>query len=116
MLISDLTFSTTFGKNGSGEGQFNPPHGIACDSTGKVYVADTDNNRIQVFTAEREFLWMFWRRGLGRRQLNKPLGVALDACDICVCSHRVSVFKSGGQFVTSFGELGAGPGKFDLVD
>ena len=49
---------------------------------GKVYVADTDNNCIQVSTAEREFLWMFWRRGLGRRQLNKPLGVAVDACDM----------------------------------
>ena len=56
-------------------------------------MADTDNNRI---TAEREFLWMFWRRGLGRRQRNKPLGVAVDACDMV-------------YVVTSFEELGAGP-------
>ncbi|MFH0775419.1 MAG: SBBP repeat-containing protein [bacterium] len=28
---------------------FNYPHGIAVDSSGNVYVADTDNNRIQKF-------------------------------------------------------------------
>ena len=37
ILNSDLTFSSTFGKRGSGVGQFTRPVGIACDSTGKVY-------------------------------------------------------------------------------
>ena len=27
--------------------------------------------------------------------------------------HRVSVFTSAGQFVTSFGSVGNGPGQFD---
>ena len=34
------------------------PWGIACDRTGKVYVVDTVNNRIQVFTAEGKYLRM----------------------------------------------------------
>ena len=66
VLNSDLTFSNTFGKKGSGKGQFDSPWGIACDSTGKVYVADTGNHRIQVFTAEGKFLMMFGRFGDGR--------------------------------------------------
>ena len=45
-------FFSTFGKEGSGKGQFNHPQGIACDSTGNLYVANSDNHRIQVFTAE----------------------------------------------------------------
>ena len=38
VLNSDLTFSSSFGKQGSGKGQFSNPWGIACDKTGKVYV------------------------------------------------------------------------------
>ncbi len=35
-----------FGSKGTGIGQFNRPHGIACNPDGDVYVADTDNNRL----------------------------------------------------------------------
>jgi DNA-binding beta-propeller fold protein YncE len=34
---------------GSGDGQFRHPASIAIDLQGNVYVADSDNNRIQVF-------------------------------------------------------------------
>ena len=80
VLNSDLTFSSTFGKEGSGKGQFDIPCGIACDSTGEVYVADTSNHRIQVFTAEGKFLGMFGRRGhdQGRGELTSPKYVAVD--------------------------------------
>lgn len=40
VLNSDLTFFSTFGKQGKGKGQFKCPRGIACDDTAKVYVAD----------------------------------------------------------------------------
>ncbi len=51
-MNSDLT---SFGKEGSGKGHFDLPRDIACERTGKVYVADCDNHRIQVFTAEGKF-------------------------------------------------------------
>ena len=95
-------------KNGSGKGQFSRPLGIACDSTGKVYVADTGNHRIQVFTAEGKFLRMFGKRGCEWGELNRPDGVAIDTDDIVYVTEggncRVSVFTSEGDFVTSFGE------------
>ena len=58
------SFYSTFGKKGSGKGQFISPWGIDCDSD-KVYVADTGNHHIQVFTAEGKFLRMFGRCGQG---------------------------------------------------
>ena len=43
-------FVTSFGSNGSGPGQFCAPNGIHIDSYDNIYVADTDNGRIQIFS------------------------------------------------------------------
>ena len=71
VLNSDLSFFRQFGKEGSGKGQFAYPRGVATDSAGRVYVADSDNHRIQVFTGEGRFLRMFGRWGAGRGELNR---------------------------------------------
>jgi DNA-binding beta-propeller fold protein YncE len=39
----------SFGEPGSGPGQLNTPHSIAADASGRIYVADRGNSRIQVF-------------------------------------------------------------------
>jgi DNA-binding beta-propeller fold protein YncE len=41
----------TWGEPGTGPGQFYIPHNICCDEDGRVYVADRENHRIQVFDA-----------------------------------------------------------------
>lgn len=118
ILNSDFTFSGTFGKEGSGKGQFNSPWGIACDSTGKVYVADSRNHRIQVFTPDGKYLRLFGKYGDGRGELKHPVGVAVDSNDIIYVSDsdnstsRVSVFTPEGRFVTSFGKKGKELGEF----
>jgi DNA-binding beta-propeller fold protein YncE len=46
----------SWGEPGSGPGQFNLPHGIAIDKQGRVFVADRENSRIQIFSAEGTFI------------------------------------------------------------
>ncbi len=46
----------SWGKPGKGPGEFHVPHSIAVDSKGRVYVSDRENNRIQIFTPNGEFL------------------------------------------------------------
>ena len=45
-----------WGKPGSDEGEFDIPHGITLDKNENVYVADRQNNRIQVFDKNGIFL------------------------------------------------------------
>jgi DNA-binding beta-propeller fold protein YncE len=44
-------FVKKWGSNGTGDGQFDGPFGIAIDSSGNVYVTDYNHDRIQVFTS-----------------------------------------------------------------
>jgi DNA-binding beta-propeller fold protein YncE len=44
-------FITSWGSRGNGPGQFVGLHGIEADRSGRVYVADRGNSRIQVFDA-----------------------------------------------------------------
>jgi DNA-binding beta-propeller fold protein YncE len=46
----------SWGEPGSGPGQFNLPHSIAVDRSGRVFVADRENSRIQIFTSDGDFL------------------------------------------------------------
>lgn len=50
-------FITKWGSYGAGDGQFhNGPYGIAVDSNGYVYVADTFNYRIMKFKSDGTFV------------------------------------------------------------
>jgi DNA-binding beta-propeller fold protein YncE len=46
----------TWGRPGTGRGEFNLPHNICCDAVGQVYVADRENHRVQIFDGEGEYL------------------------------------------------------------
>jgi len=45
-----------WGKRGTGPGEFFLPHNVAVDGTGRVYVTDRENRRIQVFDSNGKFL------------------------------------------------------------
>lgn len=52
----DGTYLFEWGKHGNKRGEFIVPHGIDLDNLGNVYVADRENNRIQKFDAEGNFI------------------------------------------------------------
>jgi DNA-binding beta-propeller fold protein YncE len=55
-FTADGKLVKSWGAPGQGPGQFHLPHSIAYDDTGKLYVADRSNKRIQMFTPDGEFL------------------------------------------------------------
>jgi hypothetical protein len=46
----------SWGEPGSGPGQFRTPHGVWAHDDGRVFVADRENHRIQIFMASGEYL------------------------------------------------------------
>ena len=51
-FTADGTLIQSWGEPGTGPGQFNLPHGVWVDGD-RVYVADRQNNRVQIFTQGR---------------------------------------------------------------
>ena len=47
---SEPKFLFQFGDFGQEDGQFNFPNDIALDAAGRIYIADRENNRIQVWS------------------------------------------------------------------
>ncbi len=69
---SDGRFEFEWGVEGSGPGQLDLPHGIAVDTSGRVYVADRANQRIQIFDTIGTFIMQWKSKALGR-----PYSVAI---------------------------------------
>jgi sugar lactone lactonase YvrE len=67
----DGKYLSSFGKRGTGDGEFMQPHGVALDAQGRLHVADRGNNRIQVITTDGKFI-ASWP------QFGRPSGVAVD--------------------------------------
>jgi sugar lactone lactonase YvrE len=97
-------------------GDFSKPTGVAVDAEGNLYVADTYNNRIEIFDADGQFISTFGKAGDGPGYFSRPKGVAIDGDNhIWVADgqqDRVSVFNREGQLLISLGGHGLLPGQF----
>jgi DNA-binding beta-propeller fold protein YncE len=114
-------YLTSWGGFGSGDGQFNEPAGVAVDNpwsaiTNDVYVADTENHRIQRFTGNGVLVAKWGSLGSGNGQFDRPVAVALDeAGNIYVADSgnaRIQKFSNSGVFITKWGSFGSGDGQF----
>jgi sugar lactone lactonase YvrE len=55
------------------------PEGVATDSSGHVYVADTYKQRIQKYRSNGDFITQWGSQGSGEGQFEGPRGVAVDS-------------------------------------
>lgn len=70
----DGTFIKTWGRLGTGRGEFRTPHALAFDSRGRLFVADRGNDRIQIFDQEGAFIEEW-------KQFSRISGMHMDADD-----------------------------------
>lgn len=94
---------SSWGKTGTGDGQFGGATGIGIDSKGAVYVADSNNYRIQKFDAGGKFLLKWGSRGNGQGQFTVPHDVAIDTAG------NVWVADSGNSRIQRFTASGGAP-------
>ncbi|XP_011406430.1 PREDICTED: tripartite motif-containing protein 2-like [Amphimedon queenslandica] len=109
------------GCRGNGREQFDNPFGITIDEkTGKVYVADLNNHRIQVLNRDYSYSHHFGSRGQAMGQFNQPNGIALDSQgNVFVTdtfNHRIQKFSPDGKCILCFGSEGSNPGQFHLPE
>ncbi|HWH93610.1 MAG TPA: hypothetical protein VNT03_07100 [Baekduia sp.] len=91
-LRGQVSASTGFATEGSNPGQFNLPHDVAYDGAGNLWVADTNNNRVQAIGPAGNVLAM--------APIGRPLGIATAASGVYVAG-------SSGGVVVQIGPDGA---------
>lgn len=100
-----------WGRKGTGEGEFNLPHSIAIDRFGRVYIADRENARVQVFTPEGKFLTQW-------RDTGHPYGLYLTPDQHLFLTdglaNTLSVYDLNGKRLRRVGTTGSGPGEYQL--
>lgn len=112
----------SWGEYGSEPGQFNLVHSICVDAGGRVYIADRENHRVQIFDGQGNFLeqWNNLHRPCGLHiqdglvyigQLLTHLDVNADYPNLGAC---VSVHDLTGKQLARLGDArpGEGPGQF----
>jgi len=106
------------GARGTGPGQFNFPTNVALDSTGRVYISDSLNFRVQQFSPDLKTVRVIGRKGDMPGYFSQPKGVAVDWQDhlwvVDANFEAVQIFDANGSLLLEFGSEGRGPGEFWL--
>ncbi|XP_029905754.1 tripartite motif-containing protein 2 isoform X2 [Myripristis murdjan] len=104
-IEDDLIFR--IGTKGRNKGEFTNLQGVAASSLGKVLIADSNNQCVQIFSNDGQFKSRFGVRGRTPGQLQRPTGVAVHPNgDIIIADYDnkwVSIFSSEGKFKTKLG-------------
>ncbi|MBN1401373.1 MAG: NHL repeat-containing protein, partial [Anaerolineae bacterium] len=103
----------TWGAAGSGPGQLRAPKGMASDAAGNIYVADSQNHRVQVLNGEGAFVRQWGTQGNAPGQFNEPWSLAVvpngDVVVADTWNHRIQIFDAQGNYKTMWGTFGEVP-------
>ena len=89
----------SWGEPGPGESQFRLPHNIWIDKSDRVWIADRENSRVQIFDSEGKFLEQW-------TDLLRPTYVYMDKDETVYISElcrRISIFSIDGQLLARWG-------------
>ncbi len=93
----DGAFRRAFGGLGASTGRFYRAKGLAVDSEGDIYVAESLLETVQIFDGEGRFLYYFGNTGAGAGQFQLPAGLCIDKQDrvyvVDSLNRRVQVFQ-----------------------
>ena len=106
---------TTFGSQGSSEGQFNGPDGVAITTDNHILVNDRFNHRIQMFTMEGKFVRSVGEEN-GQFQFINPAGIAVHSSGLVFVADSgnncIQVLHPDLSLFHKIGIKGNGPGQF----
>ena len=107
----------SFGKPGTADGEFNRAEGLGIDAQDRLYVADSCNHRIQIFSTNGQWLKTFGRAGRGPGELSYPFDVKVDREGrqfvAEFANNRIQIFDTNNQPLEILGGAGAKPGQFN---
>src|SRR3989339_809066 len=102
-LSYNSSFKPQYANFGAADGQFTSPESVTTDPSGYIYIADTGNNRIQVFNPDGSF-----SRKFGEGVLNTPKGIDIDSYGNTWVAEgegqggRIVQFDAAGKFIKEY--------------
>jgi DNA-binding beta-propeller fold protein YncE len=123
---ADGKYLSSWGGPGMGPGEFNLPHSVALDKEGRLFVADRENLRIQIFNREGKFLTMW-------NNIHRPCGLHIAGegdqrvyvgelapaypfnQNYPNIGARISIYDLQGNLLASLGDIQAGEGPHQFL-
>lgn len=110
-------FIQAFGAPGTAIAELNRAEGLGIGPDDRLYVADSCNHRIQIFSPDGKFISAFGRAGSAPGQLSYPYDIRIDADgNRYVCefgNSRVQIFDRDGRTLEILGGAGSEPGQMN---
>lgn len=126
IFVSDASLNRVFGYDTHGnlkiaigkKDEFKNPGGLAVnDELNRLYVVDSYDHSVKVYSTKGEPLFRFGVNGVGDGEFHYPSNVAIDRRNgnvyvVDTMNFRVQVFDKDGKYLRKFGTIGTSPGNF----
>jgi sugar lactone lactonase YvrE len=108
----EYAFEMAWGGYGNQPGQFNMPAGVAVGGDGAIYVADSNNHRVQKLAIDGALLAVWGGLGSAPGKFNHPWGIAANGDRDYVADRdnkRIQVFDTNGGVIAVWDMPGSTP-------